>query len=64
MVGGESQPKMEKLLELLLVCSITRVGVRVKYTPRFRKVVDGFEKNIIIFGGGIILGYVVWTIML
>ena len=55
---------MEKLLELLLVCSITRVGVRVKYTPRFRKVVDGFEKNIIIFGGGIILGYVVWTIML
>lgn len=26
--------------------------------------IDGFEKNIIILGGGIILGYVVWTIML
>ena len=33
MVGGESQPKLEKLLELLLVCSITRVRVGVKYTP-------------------------------
>ncbi len=30
---GESQPKMEKLFELLLVCSITRVCVGVKYTP-------------------------------